>query len=169
MLLMGLVIFGFMWLNQPSEAELAQRREAERQAEAAARQAEVSASLGVVDTITAAELASLKATVQQFGYASTDGKQSVYTLENGGVSITLEDGEFKGSITLEGGSSGDIAEALSPNTNNVAFHNRLVAKVRELIDNYTKNGTFANFLNGNDSKMKCCAWNCRHTAVKYRA
>ena len=58
MLLMGLVIFGFMWLNQPSEAELAQRREAERQAEAAARQAEVSASLGVVDTITAAELAS---------------------------------------------------------------------------------------------------------------
>ena len=153
MLLMGLVIFGFMWLNQPSEAELAQRREAERQAEAAARQAEVSASLGVVDTITAAELASLKATVQQFGYASTDGKQSVYTLENGGVSITLEDGEFKGSITLEGGSSGDIAEALSPNTNNVAFHNRLVAKVRELIDNYTKNGTFANFLNGNDSTL----------------
>ena len=26
MLLMGVVIFGFMWLNQPSEAELAERQ-----------------------------------------------------------------------------------------------------------------------------------------------
>ena len=27
MLLMGVVIFGFMWLNQPSEEELTRRRE----------------------------------------------------------------------------------------------------------------------------------------------
>ena len=30
MLLMGAVIFGFMWLNQPSQEEIARQREAQR-------------------------------------------------------------------------------------------------------------------------------------------
>ncbi len=154
MLLMGLVIFGFMWLNQPSEAELAQRRAAAEQAEAEARrQAEVSVSLGVVDTMTTAEVTSLKTIVQQFGNASTEGEQAAYTLENGGTAITLENGELSGYITLAGGATGDLAEIFSTTTDNVAFHNRLVAKVRELLDNYTRKGVFANFLNGNDSTL----------------
>ena len=68
MLLMGAVIFGFMWLNQPSEAELAQRRAAtERAAEDAAMRDAAGTALGVTDTVTAAEIATLKTTVQQFG------------------------------------------------------------------------------------------------------
>ena len=154
MLLMGLVIFGFMWLNQPSEAELAQRR-AEIAAEQAAeaRQAEAAASLGVVDTITATEIAALKTTVKQFGHVSGEGDDAVYALANGGVSVSMKGNELSGDITLEGGSSGSLAEALASTTDNVAFHNRLVAKVRELISIYTKNGSFANFLNGRDSTL----------------
>lgn len=155
MLLMGVVIFGFMWLNQPSEAELAQRRAAAEQAatEAAMRQAEAGAAFGVTDTITAAEIATLKSTVMQFGHAAGEGEKTVYTLINGGVSVTLQNGELSGSITLDGGSKGSLSEALATTTANVAFHNRLVAQVRTLINDYTRNGSFANFLNGRDSTI----------------
>lgn len=154
MLLMGVVIFGFMWLNQPSEAEMAQRRaQAAAQAEQMARQNEINASLGVADTITTAEIATLKTTVRQFGQVAGEGESAVYTLENGGVSITLQDEELSGHITLDGGSRGELSEALAATTTNVAFHNRLVAKLRGVINNYTKNGTFANFLNGQDSTL----------------
>lgn len=155
MLLMGVVIFGFMWLNQPSEAELAQRRAAAEQAatEAAMRQAEAGAAFGVTDTITAAEIATLKSTVMQFGHAAGEGEKAVYTLTNGGVSVTLQNGELSGSITLDGGSMGSLSEALATTTANVAFHNRLVAHVRTLINDYTRNGSFANFLNGRDSTI----------------
>ena len=155
MLLMGVVIFGFMWLNQPSEAELAQRRAAAEQAatEAAMRQAEAGAAFGVTDTITAAEIATLKSTVMQFGHAAGEGEKAVYTLTNGGVSVTLQNGELSGSIMLDGGSMGSLSEALASTTANVAFHNRLVAQVRTLINDYTRNGSFANFLNGRDSTI----------------
>ena len=155
MLLMGVVIFGFMWLNQPSEAELAQRRAAAEQAatEAAMQQAEAGAAFGVTDTITAAEIATLKSTVMQFGHAAGEGEKTVYTLINGGVSVTLQNGELLGSITLDGGSKGSLSEALATTTANVAFHNRLVAQVRTLINDYTRNGSFANFLNGRDSTI----------------
>lgn len=155
MLLMGVVIFGFMWLNQPSEAELAQRRAAAEQAatEAAMQQAEAGAAFGVTDTITAAEIATLKSTVMQFGHAAGEGEKAVYTLINGGVSVTLQNGELSGSITLDGGSMGSLSEALASTTANVAFHNRLVAQVRTLINDYTRNGSFANFLNGRDSTI----------------
>lgn len=155
MLLMGVVIFGFMWLNQPSEAELAQRRAAAEQAatEAAMQQAEAGAAFGVTDTITAAEVATLKSTVMQFGHAAGEGEKAVYTLINGGVSVTLQNGELSGSITLDGGSMGSLSEALATTTANVAFHNRLVAQVRTLINDYTRNGSFANFLNGRDSTI----------------
>ena len=155
MLLMGVVIFGFMWLNQPSEAELAQRRAAAEQAatEAAIRQAEAGAAFGVTDTITAAEIATLKSTVMQFGRTDGEGETAVYTLENGGVSVKLQNGELSGDITLDGGSMGSLSEALAATTANVAFHNRLVAKVRTLINDYTRNGSFANFLNGRDSTL----------------
>lgn len=155
MLLMGVVIFGFMWLNQPSEAELAQRRAAAEQAatEAAMQQAEAGAAFGVTDTITAAEVATLKSTVMQFGHAAGEDEKAVYTLINGGVSVTLQNGELSGSITLDGGSMGSLSEALATTTANVAFHNRLVAQVRTLINDYTRNGSFANFLNGRDSTI----------------
>ena len=155
MLLMGVVIFGFMWLNQPSEAELAQRRAAAERAatEAAMQQAEAGAAFGVTDTITAAEIATLKSTVMQFGHAAGEGEKAVYTLINGGVSVTLQNGELSGSITLDGGSMGSLSEALATTTANVAFHNRLVAQVRTLINDYTRNGSFANFLNGRDSTI----------------
>ena len=65
MLLMGAVIFGFMWLNQPSEAEMAERQ---RQIDsiAAVEKAEQRHSLaaGNVDTLAATEQAQLLSVLQ---------------------------------------------------------------------------------------------------------
>ena len=62
-LLMGAVIFGFMWLNQPSAEQRAQM-EKERQEQLMAEQ-EKSASTTVltVDSVNAAEIAGIRSTV----------------------------------------------------------------------------------------------------------
>ena len=149
MLLMAAVIFGFMWLNQPSEEELARAKAARIEAEANRQANAANTAFGVADTITSQELKTLKLTVQQFGHADN----GTYKLENGGVSIVLNGEELSGNIAFEGALSVDLAEALSSTTANVALHNRAVAKVRNLINDFTKNGSFANFLNGKDSTV----------------
>ena len=52
MLLMGAVIFGFMWLNQPSQEEIARQREAQRvEAEAAKAKATEALTTANVDSL----------------------------------------------------------------------------------------------------------------------
>lgn len=71
MLLMGAIIFGFMWLQQPSQEELAARREqAEAQRIEAERQAKADEEmrmLGNVDTVSAGEVNMLRAAVIEYG------------------------------------------------------------------------------------------------------
>ena len=62
MLLMGVVIFGFMWLQQPSEAELAARQR-QMDSIAAVQQAEQQRDIlqGAVDTLSTSELSQPRA------------------------------------------------------------------------------------------------------------
>ena len=149
MLLAAAVIFGFMWLNQPSEEELARAEAARIEAEVNQKARTANSAFGIADTITSQELKTLKLTVQQFGHVDNGS----YKLENGGVSILLDGEKLSGSIAFEGALTVDLSEALSPTTANVALHNRAVAKVRELINDFTKNGSFANYLNGHDTTV----------------
>ena len=59
MLLMGAVIFGFMWLNKPSEEELARQREIAEQQEAARLEAAQAAQVLTLDSVSAAERATI--------------------------------------------------------------------------------------------------------------
>ena len=61
MLLMCAVIFGFMWLNKPSEAQLAeQRRIQDSIAQVEAQTQKLDATQGDVDTLTTTEVAQLR-------------------------------------------------------------------------------------------------------------
>lgn len=98
LLLMGLIIFGFTYLNRPSEEEL-ERQRIERQQAEATRTAEPEALK--FDSITAAEVTAIKNTVRELG--STDSLTGVSTLRVDKVNLSLNaDGELEGTVDADG-------------------------------------------------------------------
>lgn len=105
LLLMGLVIFGFMWLQQPSQEEIEkQRREAAEMAKQEQKKAVDAPDVMTVDSVSAAEIATIKATVKQFGSADTVGGNGTYRLASGPVDITLDQatGNLAGTVKADG-------------------------------------------------------------------
>lgn len=151
MLLMLAIILGFTWLQQPSEEELAARRqqiEAQRiEAEKRAQAEQESRMLGNVDTISVSEVNLLRAAIQQYGVAGSEGEM---TLKGDGVMVTVAGDELTGTIMLDG-SAVSVAEALNNTSANPIVHNRALAKLRTEVNRYVKNGVFAKCLTGEDS------------------
>lgn len=74
MLLMGGVILGFMWLNQPSAEELERRRqEAQAELQAAQQQAVEQQIALIADTLSPTEMALIAPTIKQYGVADSMG------------------------------------------------------------------------------------------------
>lgn len=100
MLLMGAVIFGFMWLNQPSPEELeAQRKAAEAQrieAQMNENSRKIAEENSVADTLTNNDIALLKSTIQQFGKATEAAGGKSFNLNNNGVNLTLTNNTLSG-------------------------------------------------------------------------
>ncbi len=97
-LMMGAVVFGFMWLNQPSEEEIRAQREAMEQAAKAQAQANEANQLRF-DSITPAEAASVKTVVTSVGVANG----GVYTLATPDVNLTADTlGNVKGFVKARG-------------------------------------------------------------------
>ncbi|MDE6684657.1 MAG: hypothetical protein K2J94_05690, partial [Duncaniella sp.] len=71
LLLMGLVIFGFMWLNKPSAEELERQRQEKARMEAEAAQKAEDTALLTLDSIRPAEVATIAATVRELGQNDT--------------------------------------------------------------------------------------------------
>ena len=151
MLLMGAIIFGFMWLQQPSEEEIAARRaqvEAQRiEAEKQAQADEEMRMLGNVDTISAGELTMLRAAVMEYGAVDTNG---IKKLVGEGVEVVMNGDDLNGTISV-GGTVVPVAEALNNTSSNPVIHNKALAKLRKAVNNYVKNGAFAKCLTGIDS------------------
>lgn len=114
LLLMGLVIFGFMWLNKPSAEELERQRmeRARMEAEAARNAAET--RLITPDSITEADVASIIATIRELG--QTDTVAGVTRLNVDKVNLVLNaDGSVSGTINT-GDSMVDAASLLANET-----------------------------------------------------
>ncbi len=146
MLLMGAVIFGFMWLNQPSEAELAERQ---RQIDsiAAVEKAEQRHSLaaGNVDTLAATEQAQLLSVLQNM-------PADAATINNEGVMLSLRDGKIDGTVTV-GDTTVQWSEVTAATSANPAVHNLAVQAVQRALDMYAKNGSFAASLTGTEQMV----------------
>ncbi len=101
LLLMGLVIFGFMWLNKPSAEELERQRQERARMEAEAAQKAEDPSLLTLDSITPAEVATIASTIRELGQADTTAHTSRLKVDN--VDLTLEaDGNVTGTVEAEG-------------------------------------------------------------------
>ena len=146
MLLMGVVIFGFMWLQQPSEAE---RAEQQRQMDsiAAAQQAAQrnDAVLGDVDTLGTAELARLTSILQNMPAENA-------AINNEGVVLSLKDGKIAGTVTVAD-TTVQWEEVIAATSANPAVHNLAVQAVERTLDMYAKNGSFAASLAGTEEMV----------------
>ena len=101
LLLMGLVIFGFMWLNKPSAEELERQRQERARMEAEATQK--AADLGdlTLDSITPAETASIAATLRELGQSDTLIGLTRLHVDN--VNLTLDaQGQVAGTVEANG-------------------------------------------------------------------
>ncbi len=101
LLLMGLIIFGFTYINRPSPEELERQRIEREQMQA--QEAEKAAAPGALkfDSITAAEVATIKSTVRELGV--TDSLTGVSTLKVDKADIRLTaDGRLEGTVDADG-------------------------------------------------------------------
>ena len=146
LLLMGVVIFGFMWLNQPSEAELAERQR-QMDSIAAAQQAEQQRDItaGVVDTLSTDELAHLQGILENM----PDGNAAI---NNEGVLLSLKDGKVNGTVTV-GDTTVQWDEVVAHESQNPAVHNLAIQAVQRALDVYAKNGSFAASLTGEEQMV----------------
>ena len=143
MLLMGVVIFGFMWLNQPSEAELAERQ---RQLDsiAAVQQQDNRQALiaGNVDTLSNEDKTLLMNVLQNLPADNA-------VINNEGVMLKLEGGDIAGTVTV-GDTTVQWDEVTAATSANPAAHNLAVQAVQRALDVYAKNGSFAAALTGTE-------------------
>lgn len=156
LLLMGTVVFGFMWLNQPSEAELEARRKAQIEAAARQQQSEtVEQSISAVDTVSAAEAALLATTIEQFGTADTIDGTPCTRLETKKVNLTLNGTNLSGTVA-----AGDTAINVNDVIANrmIAFSpavaNEAVANIKSTLRDVAKYQGFARYLAGDSASVK---------------
>ena len=143
LLLMGLVIFGYSWLTQPSEAELAERQ---RQMDSIAALQEADkhqdVSAGVVDTLSSDELAHLTSVLQSMPAGNA-------AINNEGVMLSLKDGAVTGTVTVAD-TTVTWDEVTAKTSKNPAVHNLAIQAVSKALDVYAKNGSFATSLTGTE-------------------
>lgn len=151
LLLMGLVIFGFMWLNKPSEEELARQRQ-EQQEKVQAEQAKAKAdsqAIASLDTLTTTDVEGLKKTVADYGTKTDVNGTTTYQLSNGKLDATLADNNVTGSIAL-GNTTVSIANVIN-HTVDAQYYAPAVKTIREAVSQMGKYRQFASALTGTDS------------------
>lgn len=143
MLLMGVVIFGFMWLNQPSEAEMAERQRQIDSIAAVQRANDRAAAVtGNVDTLSRDDITLLTGVLQNLPADHA-------TINNEGVVLSMKDGKIDGTITVAD-TTVTWDEIISTTSKNPATHNLAVQAVQRALDVYAKNGSFAGSLTGTE-------------------
>lgn len=140
-ILMCAVVFGFMYLNQPSEEELAAQRKAQQElAEQEKATSQVKPGEAVVDSLSSADWAMLDSLAREKAIAVN------------GIEIKSVDGALSGYVSAKGKKI-DIQELKGSKSGDAASHNAAVISVKQLLDKYIKNSTFASSLSGTEQKF----------------
>lgn len=147
LVLMGLVLFGFMWCNKPSEAQLAEQQRIQDSIAAAdlAAAKQTAPDSAAVTVLTADEVAQIKQVLTN---------DTVAGIDRDGVKLSLVNGEVAGTIALDGKNI-DFADVLKNDSTvkDVALHNRAVSAVKNAFSDVAKSGPFAKFLSGTDQTV----------------
>lgn len=154
MLLMGAVLLGFMWLNQPSEEQLRQQRErAEQLAEEQRQKDTDTAGVLTPDSVSPSEITVIANTVRQLG--TQDSTDNSYRLVAAGTIINLgTDGNITGTVDTGNGTVqlGVLLAKGHPGIDN-AQASAAIAKLRDALAAAARYRGFARFLNGTEKTV----------------
>ncbi len=154
MLLMGGVILGFMWLNQPSAEEIERRRQEQIQAELlAAQQQAVEQQVALIaDTLSPTEKALIAPTIKQYGTADSMGG---YVISNADVNLRLKDDVVSGTINIDD-TIVNVSDVLSNKMGQLMpkVASKAVATLKSTIGNFSKYQEFAKYLTGDSVTVK---------------
>ncbi|MDE6394373.1 MAG: membrane protein insertase YidC, partial [Duncaniella sp.] len=118
LLLMGLVIFGFMWLNKPSAEELERQRQERARMEAEAAQKAEDNALLTLDSIRPAEVATIAATIRELG--QNDSLTHTSNLNVEAINLTVDaEGNVTGTVEADG-QSVPVAPLLANDTSSMS-------------------------------------------------
>ena len=151
LLLMGAVILGFMWLNQPEpnpESKMPKEDLTEQQADGL----EAEALSVVSDTLSQAEMTMLAAAVKEYGNADADGKVN---LKNSVVNFVSDGSAVSGTVTVDTVSVA-IQDLLHPGMSSLpaTVINQAVADVKGTLRDLSQYRGFAKYLTGEDKTVK---------------
>lgn len=152
LLLMGIVIMVFMYINKPSEADI-KKAEKARQEQLAAEQKKAEASEPTLIVVTDRQRANIAATIRNNGTLNAEG--NAYTLTADGVRLTLptDSGATVGGEIVMNGKAVPAAALLYPSTDSlpVDIANAALDKLNAAIDDATRYQGFARFRSGSDT------------------
>ena len=137
LLLMGAVIFGFMYINQPSEEEIAAAKKA--QIETIKTDNPKSDEI-IVDSLSANQVSKLTALVKASGEAQTDGS---FTLTTNNINLRCDSAKLTGTVTV----NNDTIDVEKIIANNLSELPKPVAKeaIEALTATINRYDTFGNF------------------------
>ncbi len=153
-LLMGAVILGFMWLNKPSEEEIARQRElAEQQARAEETKSPEN-DMPTIDSVSPAERDVIASTIKQFGEA--DSVAGTYTVHAPNSEVTLEaDGQLSGTVTTATGPV-NLSQVISHDVAAVGVQklSEAVKTLKKDFADIARYQGFARYLHGDSTTVK---------------
>ena len=145
MLLMCAVIFGFMMLNKPSEAQLAEQQRIKDSIAAVQKQAQNNPAQPLA-MLSPDEVQQLQAVIAE--HSATAGNQGI---DDGAVKLSLVDGKVVGTVVVADTTLAfdDLLSASSD-----VAHRQAVEAVKKALENYAKNGAFASSMTGTEQIVK---------------
>ncbi len=149
LLLMFLVIMGFTWLNQPSEAEIAQAKAQQEQAEKKAKTDNTNEqSKLMADSISDEEMTRLKSSIQLYGRSEVaENGVTTHILESNEARLSFDGNEISGTIRVDGK---DVDFNTIFSNTDIKLRNRAIKVLQDAVYTYTRSGEFAKCLTGDD-------------------
>jgi len=154
LVLMGVLIFGFMWINSNKQKQLQQQQQ--EQAEAAAKAETENTPVLGADTLTMAEVAAVPAIIRETGVRALGADSTArYTYATDNVSLAYDgetvSGTVKASDTIlpyEAVARGRFGDNVTLSTRNEA-----VRVLREALQDAQRYGAFARYRSGKEQTV----------------
>ncbi len=150
LVLMGVLIFGFMWINNGKQKQLQEQQA--QQEQAAAEQAKKTAAISV-DSLTAGEVAAIPAIIRESGAKNAADSASVaYSYQTENVNLKYDGNAVSGTVKA-GGSQFSYADVVANRFDDnvtLTVRNEAVANLRAALEDAQRYGSFARYRSGQE-------------------
>ncbi len=149
LLLMGAIIFGFMYINQPSEEEIAAAKKAK--IEATQTESSKKDEITNVDTLTVNHVSKLTAMVKAAGATESDGS---YSFSTKSVNLRCDSAKITGTVNVNN-TAVDVTKILSNKLEELpkSIAQAAVDTLIATIDRFDSYGNFAKYMNGDNETL----------------